>query len=193
MISETDGARLLQIARHSIEQRLGNARENVALTDRGSSVLQENLCSFVTLHQSGELRGCVGRLQSVGPLRDDVAHNACAAAFSDPRFTPLRDEELSQVEISVSVLGPATPLSFSCESDLLNQLQPGDGVVLRDGTRQATFLPDVWSTLPEPHRFWRALKRKAGLADRYWSDSLQVSRYSTWRFCESQSRPATRN
>ncbi len=134
--------------------------------------------SFVTLRRSGALRGCVGSLAPRRPLVADVAHNAFAAALEDRRFAPLVAAELEALDVHVSVLGPLEPLPVGSEAELLARLRPGvDGLVLRQGRRQATFLPAVWETLSEPHAFVHELRRKAGLPLQGWPDDLEVLRY----------------
>jgi len=145
--------------------------------------LQARRASFVTLHRQGQLRGCIGHLEPVAPLVEDVVDNAYAAAFRDPRFPALRELELEGLDIHISVLTPATPMQFSSETDLVSQLQPGiDGLILQDGINRGTFLPSVWESLPDPADFVRHLKLKAGLSPVHWSDHLQVSRYETESF-----------
>ena len=61
---------------------------------------------FVTLHEKGELRGCIGYVEGIKPLQDAVADNAISAAFSDPRFMPVRVDEVEQLDIEISVLTP---------------------------------------------------------------------------------------
>jgi len=145
--------------------------------------LQARRASFVTLHRQGQLRGCIGHLEPVAPLVEDVVDNAYSAAFRDPRFPALRELELEGLDIHISVLTPATPMQFSSEADLVSQLQPGiDGLILQDGFQRGTFLPSVWESLPDPADFVRNLKLKAGLSPVHWSDHLQVSRYTTESF-----------
>jgi AMMECR1 domain-containing protein len=65
------------------------------------------------------------------------------------------------------------------EEDLLRKLRPGeDGLILEDPPHRATFLPQVWESLPEPEAFVRELKRKAGLPPDHWSSLLRFFRYS---------------
>jgi len=116
--------------------------------------LSESGASFVTLRRQGQLRGCIGQLEASMPLAQDVCKHAYAAAFQDPRFSPLQANELADLDIHISVLSPKVPVECESENQLLTQLQPGqDGVVLRAGYRQGTFLPDVWRSLPEPRNF----------------------------------------
>ena len=116
-------------------------------------------------------------------LAKDVAENAVAAAFHDPRFEPLSIEEAEKLEIHISVLSPPEELNFSSEADLLEQIRPGvDGLILQAGGRRGTFLPSVWEELPEKEMFLMYLKMKAGLPTDYWSDSLRVFRYTAEYF-----------
>jgi len=178
-------ARLLAIARGSIVHGL---EQGVALAidpEQESPALRERRASFVTLERDGQLRGCIGHLEAVTNLACDVAENAFAAAFRDPRFPPLGNAELDQVQISISVLTPPQPIRFSSESELLAQIEPGvDGLILSEGHRRGTFLPSVWSQLPGRNAFLRHLKQKAGLAPDDWSDQIQVARYQTESFSE---------
>ena len=86
------------------------------------------------------------------------------------------------VEISLSILSTPEPLFFTSEEDLLSKIRPGiDGLILKEGGQQGTFLPSVWESLPDPEDFLRRLRQKAGLRADYWSDSLQVLYYTAQR------------
>ena len=152
-------------------------------TSRYPKSLQQLGASFVTLNKDGQLRGCIGSLEAYQPLVNDVAYNAYAAAFNDPRFPPVSENELDQLEFHISVLTPAVPMELESEQDLLEQIRPGiDGLVLEDGVHRGTFLPAVWESLPDKINFLRHLKQKAGLPPDYWSDTIRVSRYTTESF-----------
>ncbi|MDD5035989.1 MAG: AmmeMemoRadiSam system protein A [Methylococcaceae bacterium] len=171
---------LLQLARDSIRHGLSHGEPLPVDASKLPSELAQRQASFVTLQKQGELRGCIGMLEAVRPLAEDIAHNAYAAAFHDPRFPPVEEEELDQLEIHLSLLTPSEPLRFSSEQDLLAQLQPGvDGLILEEDTRRGTFLPSVWEQLAEPRDFLRHLKCKAGLPPGYWSSTVKVYRYRT--------------
>ena len=146
-------------------------------------VLGGDGASFVTLKIKGRLRGCIGTLQPRRPLIVDVAANAHAAAFEDPRFEPLDAAEARELETHLSVLGPTLPLPVAGEADLLAKLRPGvDGLVLSLGRRRATFLPSVWEELSRPALFLAHLKLKAGLATDFWSDDFRFERYEVEEF-----------
>jgi AMMECR1 domain-containing protein len=77
------------------------------------------------------------------------------------------------------------------ERSLLDRLRPGiDCVVIEHAGKRATFLPQVWESLPEPADFLAGLKRKAGLPSDFWSPSVKVSRYGVTKWRESDLRPA---
>ncbi|MDD2660744.1 MAG: AmmeMemoRadiSam system protein A [Methylococcales bacterium] len=172
--------RLLELAKSSILHGLKTGRPlKINLADFPSELTQYR-ATFVTLQKHHQLRGCIGMLEAVRPLAEDIAENAFLAAFKDPRFPPLEDSEFGELEIHISILTPAEPVSFKSEQDLISQLQPGmDGLILEDGRRRGTFLPSVWEQLPEPAQFLRHLKQKAGLAPGYWSETIRVYRYRT--------------
>lgn len=176
---------LLQIARDAIFQTLENRRGKIPMPGNLPDELLEKRATFVTLTIGGRLRGCIGMLEACRPLAEDVAANAVAAAFEDPRFKPLTKKEFEKLEIHISVLSPPEEMTFSSEADALNQIRPGiDGLILRDGFYRGTFLPSVWEELPGKADFWAHLKNKAGLPADYWSDTIRVFRYTTEYFPE---------
>jgi AmmeMemoRadiSam system protein A len=145
--------------------------------------LRERQASFVTLKAGDMLRGCIGTLEARTALGDDVARNAWAAAFRDPRFQPLAPEEMSGLTLQISILSISEKIGFESEQDLVAKLRPGtDGLILSDRSARGTFLPSVWETLPDPVIFLRHLKLKAGLAEDHWSDDIEVMRYTTETF-----------
>ncbi|TDY00013.1 AmmeMemoRadiSam system protein A [Thiohalophilus thiocyanatoxydans] len=170
---------LLAIARQSIQYGLQHGRPLTVEPGDYDASLQQPGASFVTLMLNRQLRGCIGSLEAHRPLVIDVAENAFAAAFRDPRFAPLSTDEFPDLEYHISLLNPAEPLQFTSEADLLKQLRPQvDGLILEDRGHRGTFLPSVWESLPQPEQFLQHLKRKAGLPADYWSDTLKVSRYT---------------
>lgn len=182
-LCEEEHILLREIALEAIKFGLSQGNHLPVETSRYPKSLQNPGASFVTLNRQGQLRGCIGSLEAHQPLVNDVAYNAYAAAFSDPRFSPLTEDELHDLELYISVLTPAEPMSFDSEKDLLEQIRPGiDGLVLEDGYNRGTFLPAVWESLPDKTSFLQHLKRKAGLPPDYWSPTLKVSRYTTESF-----------
>ena len=174
---------LLDIAGHSIQEGMEKgAALSVDPADYAAELQASRAC-FVTLNKQGRLRGCIGHLQAIQPLVTDVADNAFAAAFRDPRFPPLQQPEYPELEIHISVLSPPEPMQFDSQQDLLQQIRPGiDGLILKDGSFRGTFLPSVWESLPKAVDFLNQLKLKAGLPTDHWSDTVVVSRYTTESF-----------
>lgn len=174
---------LLDVARRSIEYGLQHACPLPLNAQDYSDALQQLRATFVTLHLQQQLRGCIGTLNAYQPLINDVAEHAFAAAFRDPRFEPVSAREAPQLDIHISILTPATPMTFTSEEDLLRQLKPGvDGLILESGHHRGTFLPSVWEQLPQPEKFLQHLKLKAGLVAGYWDNTIKVSRYTTVSF-----------
>lgn len=185
------GKVLLKIARTAIARALRLPTESAAV-DTHIVWLSKPGASFVTLMHQGELRGCIGSLQALYPLIDDVTNNAVSAALRDPRFMPLTVDELRTVEIEVSLLSELEPLNFTTEVDALQQLRPAvDGVVFECGPYRSTFLPQVWESLPQPRQFLAQLKLKARLPEDFWADSVQLSRYTVtkWREADFSEEP----
>lgn len=115
----------------------------------------------------------------------DVQENACAAAFSDPRFKPLTVDELGRTRVEVSLLEPAEPLVFTDQADALAKLRPDiDGIIFTAGRHRATFLPQVWEQLPNPVDFLAHLKLKAGLPSNYWGSDIKLERYTVRKWQE---------
>jgi AmmeMemoRadiSam system protein A len=176
-MSGARGEALVRIARSAIENDADPA------LDRAEAWLREPGASFVTLKLDDELRGCIGTIQPHRPLAIDVAHNARAAAFRDTRFPPLAHDELPRLAIEVSVLSPREPLAAASESEALARIRPQvDGVYLEFGALSATFLPQVWESLPDPADFLGELRRKAGLPPGFWHPGIKLSRYTVEKY-----------
>ena len=176
------GTSLLILARDAIGDRFGIACRPFADLPE----LHAPAATFVTLMKRGSLRGCIGTLSAYQPLIDDIRANACAAAFSDPRFAPVDVGELPVIAVEVSLLTVPTPLSFSSEADALAQLRPNtDGVILCVRHYRATFLPQVWEQLPDAPSFMAHLKQKAGLPADYWSPDVVLERYQVEKWKET--------
>ena len=174
---------LLGIAARSIRHGITHGKACAVDLDRLPPVLGERRAAFVTLESNRRLRGCIGSLEAVRPLAEDVAHNAHAAAFTDPRFPPVREDDLEALGIRISVLSSPAPMHVESEAHLVSRLRPGiDGLIIEDGRKRATFLPSVWKGIPEPARFVRELAAKAGWPAGHWSATVRAWRYTTEEF-----------
>jgi AmmeMemoRadiSam system protein A len=177
---------LLKFARQALEDGVcGRPITPLYLNELPARLRQPGV-SFVTLTSHGELRGCIGALEASQPLAEDVRQHAVAAALEDYRFPPVHPEELPFIKIEISRLTTPKPLEYRDSDDLLRKLRPGvDGVVLMDGMRRATFLPQVWEKVSEAEIFLGMLCRKMGSPTETWRDKkLTVLTYQVEEFHE---------
>jgi AmmeMemoRadiSam system protein A len=179
-LNKTNRQILLDLAYQSIETGLSEGHPlSINLRDYPAELTQQR-ATFVTLEKNKQLRGCIGMLEAVLPLAEDITENAYSAAFKDPRFPPLEQSELDGLEIHLSVLSPSEEIKFTSEEDLIAQIRPRiDGLILECGSRKGTFLPSVWQSIPTSEQFLQHLKQKAGLTKYYWSDQIKIYRYTT--------------
>ena len=179
-LDPADGVLLARLASTAVAARLTGR----LLPDEppDSSALCGFGASFVTLENTGRLRGCIGSLDPARPLWRDAMGNA-VRAMSDPRLPAVTAADWPNLEVRGTVLGPLEPVPVGDAAALLDRLRPGvHGLFLTEGTRRATFLPTVWTKLPEPAAFLAALLAKGGWPAGYWSSGLSVCRYTTQEF-----------
>ncbi len=182
-LDDGDRRTLLDVAQRSVRNGVLEGHALEVDPSRHPARLQELRATFVTLRKRGELRGCVGTLEARRALVAEVADTAFGAGFRDARFPPVREPEISELHIHVSVLSPLEPVDVASEAELLGLLRPGrDGLVLREGALQATFLPSMWEPLLAPQEFVRQLKRKMGVPEEHWSARMEVLRYTVEEF-----------
>jgi uncharacterized protein len=141
--------------------------------------------AFVTLRFRGKLRGCIGRIEADHALAETVAQCAITAALQDPRFEPLRRDELSGLEIEISVVSELSSVRAE-------EIQPGaHGIVVTRGASRALLLPQVatehhWSTT----EFLQAACRKANLQPDAWRDpATRLFAFLAEVFSETEARP----
>jgi len=183
---EEEGQYLLKVARETIEGELIPEKKTDHAEPALPSVFHERCGTFVTLTIDGRLRGCIGHIIPQESLIEGIRINALNAAFKDPRFPALTEKEWGRVKIEISILTNPKPLSYTDGQDLLNQLRPGvDGLIIKKGYHQATFLPQVWEQLPVKEDFLGHLCMKAGLSRDVWKEGkLDVSTYRVQAFEE---------
>jgi AmmeMemoRadiSam system protein A len=177
---------LLRLAREAMTRGVKGERLPPLDESSLSPHLREQGASFITLTVGGELRGCIGALEPYQPLAEDVREHAIAAALEDPRFPPVSQAELNGIRIEVSRLTRPVPLEYEDAEDLLAKLRPHvDGVILRDGYRRATYLPQVWEKIPDPAGFLDSLCYKMGAGQDLWrSRHIEVFTYQVEEFHE---------
>lgn len=179
-LSEADKLVLLKIARATVERYLTTG--TLPLPRASTPALRSKQGAFVTLKKNGDLRGCIGHMAEDVPLAQLVSRMALAAAFEDTRFSPVRAEELSSLELEISVLTPLSPVPG-----------PGavvvgrDGVVVRKAGRSAVFLPQVaseqgWSR----DELLDHLCEKAGLPRDCWRRDCQLLTFRAIVFGEKK-------
>lgn len=176
-------ALLVGVAREAV--RAGLSGDGSGLPDLRSvpAPLREPGASFVTLRRRGELLGCIGSMEPHRPLVVDVAHNAAAAAFADPRLPAVTWEDYAEMQVKVSVLGPLETLPVRSRAELAAAVEPGvDGLLVTSRRHRGTFLPSVWEQIPDRGEFLDLLWRKAGMRPGDWPADLVVHRYRTDEF-----------
>lgn len=157
---------LIKIAKDAIQARLSGETIDTNTYRDMYPELKEKQATFVTLTRYGALRGCIGSLIAHRDLIDDLVSNAQAAAFEDPRFKPISDKEFQDTKIEVSLLSRPEQIVYSDASSLKQIIVPKvDGVILKLGNQQATFLPQVWEQLRDFDAFFSHLGMKAGIGD----------------------------
>jgi AmmeMemoRadiSam system protein A len=184
-LTEAEGKYLLCVARETIDKELKGEEPKWSDADLAEK-FNERRGTFVTLTIRGRLRGCIGHIVPQEPLIEGVRVNAINAAFKDPRFSPLGLDEWKNVKIEVSILTEPNPLKYENADDLLKKIRPEiDGIILKKGFRQATFLPQVWEQLPNKEDFLKHLCLKAGLPSHAWlKGDLEISTYQVQAFEE---------
>lgn len=183
-LTTEDKKYLLALARRTIRTILdGGNPEQQHIDAKGlSAALKEQRGVFVTLHKGHDLRGCIGYILPMLPLYQAVIENARNAAFRDPRFSPLRPEELERVAIEISVL------SVPGQIKDISEFRVGiDGIILKKGFHQAVFLPQV-----APEQGWDAqttlqyLSMKAGLPPNGWTSGAVFETFQAEVFSEDE-------
>jgi AmmeMemoRadiSam system protein A len=186
LLTQLERSMLLKLARQSMEHAVrGQSLPPLHLAAL-TPPMQAHGASFVTLTLTGELRGCVGALEPSQPLAEDVREHAIAAALEDYRFPQVRESELQDIHIEISLLTVPVPLEYTTPEDLLARLQPGlDGVIIKDGWKRATFLPQVWDKVSGKEEFLEHLCYKMGVARDLWRRKhLEVLTYRVEEFHE---------
>lgn len=183
-LSPDDWNTLMRIASDAVFAAAHRRKPEAVQIAMLPEALRQEGAVFVTLTKSGQLRGCIGSLEAWQPLAEDVQLRAYQAAVQDSRFPPLSPPELPMIEIEISRLTQPEPLEYQVPTDLPQLLRPGqDGVILSDGIRRATFLPQVWEQLPQVEEFLSHLCAKMGARANLWREkALDVQIYHVEEF-----------
>lgn len=175
---------LLQLARAAIGNTLNRPPQDLQKFIKKE--FKEKRGIFVTLHLDGNLKGCIGHLDAADSIYNNVVYLSRAAAFHDVRFSPLTEDEFNRVKIEISILSIPKKLKEDNTENMVNSLRPGvDGVILKIGSRSATFLPQVWDQLPDRKSFMDHLCIKVGVAGYDWLNTpIELSIYQVECFNE---------
>lgn len=151
-------------------------------------LFSKNGASFVTINlkENNTLRGCMGTIVAYRPLSEDLIKNTISSATGDPRFPPMTIEDIKDVSLEISILTEPQCLEFTDSTDLINKVRKDiDGLIIKRGEHQATFLPSVWEQLPSKEEFFMHLCHKAGMEIECFKDkNLQVYTYQAIKIKE---------
>lgn len=180
-ISDEDKRELLKIARLTLEEYVRHGR--VPKVEVKSARLKKPEGAFVTLKMHGELRGCIGRMMSDMPLYKTVQEMTINSCSKDPRFYPVREEELKDIEIEISVLSQLVPVN-----DPRSIVIGRDGLLVRRGFYQGVLLPQVpveenWDL----ETYLKMICRKAGLREGcVFEEGTELFRFEAIVFSEKE-------
>jgi len=185
-LTDQEGKYLLGEARKTIEQELFKDKAVNQGNEFDSPKFSEKRGTFVTLTINDNLRGCIGHIIPQETLLEGIRENAINAAFKDPSFNPLSKKEWGNVKVEISILTDPSLLKYSDADDLLKKIRPDvDGVIIKKGFYQATFLPQVWEQLPDKKEFFTHLCLKAGMdGDEWKKGKMEVYTYQVQAFEE---------
>ena len=165
-LERTEQQQLLDIARRTIVAAVCRDAKVDQATGTLPPALTEPAAAFVTIHERGELRGCIGLMRFEAPLWLNVRDAARAAALDDPRFLPVDEPELPLLDLEVSVLDPPVELS-----DPAGFVAGRHGIVVERGSRRALLLPQVATEMGwDEKQMLEAVCRKAYLPTDAWRD-----------------------
>jgi len=164
----------VSLARYTIEEYITKGVLPDLFDNLPDEMTQKRAATFVSLHKNGRLRGCIGTLEPYhDSLAAEIQHNAISAATADPRFTPVRVNELQDLEISVDVLSPAEKINDISELDPRRY-----GVIVSLGARRGVLLPDLEGVDTAEEQVAIA-RQKAGIGadEQYQLERFEVIRY----------------
>jgi len=185
-LSHNEKDYLLRLARQKLNSIYDDKEINLDTKELTPNLEKVQGC-FTTLNKNKNLRGCIGHILPQEELYKCVMDNIENAALNDRRFQPVIEDELDELEIEISVLSVPEKLEFSSPEDLLNKLRPMvDGVVLKSGFYQSTYLPQVWESFPSKELFLSSLCQKARLSHDCWKSNIEVLTYQANVFDESE-------
>ncbi len=178
-LSDEQKEKLLLFARLTIKKALFEGSEE-SFPDMSDEIFSEKYGMFVTITIDGELRGCIGYIEGIKPLREAIRDLAIQSAFKDPRFYPLNKEEFDKIKIEISILYPLEEVKD------LNEIEVGKhGLVMERGYNRGLLLPQVateynWNR----EEFLNHTCRKAGMEPYCWENGAKIYKFEAEVFGE---------
>jgi len=171
---------LLNLARKEIGKKLGIDCSNYVY--KPFELFKEERGAFVTIHLNGNLRGCIGYIEPVASIEETIKDMAISAAFRDPRFMPLSQEEFDDIDLEISILSPLEIVK-KIEEIIVGQ----DGLIITKDGKKGILLPQVpveqnW----DRETFLKHLCLKAGLSPDSWKDNPVLQKFSAFVFGEKK-------
>lgn len=187
MLSQDEGEFLVKLARKAIEVYL-NEKRVLNIPDDTPDTLKEDMGTFVTLNRGAELRGCIGYPEPVKPLVKAVIEVAISAATQDPRFPPVKPDEMKEITVEVSVLTKPRLLEVDKPLDYPEKIKIGeDGLIVETGFYRGLLLPQVateWRW--DAEEFLGNTCMKAGLSPDCWlSPEVKIYQFQSQIFQET--------
>ena len=179
-LSETDRRALLELARRAIAEAVSLQRPAGKIPQSG--IFADKRGVFVTLHARGRLRGCIGVVEAFEPLGESIAHSAASAALRDPRFSPVRSEDLQEIHIEISLLSLLEPIRPE-------NIEIGKhGLLVSQGAKRGLLLPQVAVEHKlSREQFLDETCRKSGLNTRAWQEpETQILGFTCEVFSEGE-------
>ncbi len=175
-MDETAEKFAIDFVKHAITEFVKN-KKIAEIPERHPPELDEKRGAFVTLHENKELRGCIGssktQRKAIENLRD-----AAIGVCDDPRFPPVSPDELSRLDIEISILTSPKIINAKGAKELLEKIEPEkDGLIIECNGKSGLFLPQVWETLREKEAFLCHLCIKAGLPAGAWRNGARIYKF----------------
>ncbi|OGD47996.1 AMMECR1 domain-containing protein [Candidatus Bathyarchaeota archaeon RBG_16_57_9] len=194
MYSDEDGELAVRIARAVVEGLVQHTKFPLPKVPQSFSE-KSGVFVTITTHPGDALRGCIGYPEPIMPLIDAIKDSAVSAASRDPRFPPVKPEELRTIKVEVSLLTPPTEIMVNKPSDLTKQVKVGeDGLIVQRGLARGLLLPQVpveWSWDAEEFLCQTCLK--AGLMPDAWlQQGTKVFKFQAEVFSEDEPGGAVR-
>lgn len=182
-LSDKNKKDLIDLVKLTIADSLKiNAGINENELNFDDDIFKNKYGAFVTLHKKGNLRGCIGYIEGIKPLKYTIEDMAVSAAFNDPRFAPVSEEEYSDIDVEISILTPIV------EVKNVNEIEVGkDGIIISSGFNRGLLLPQVATEQNwDRDTFLSHTCLKAGLpADIWKTENIKIEKFSAYVFGEN--------